>query len=248
MKHDPVFDSTENQALLVVCARKTIHTAAIVGIGWGAINLAIGYFAVQVNPLNAGILALGLLMLGTGVIAMNKPSLNSLLGEAVVSVLLVCWNIGITIFNVRTGYAEHINGHGLIWPTIAAVIFFRQYIRLGHLKEAICAMDQATVKEASALCTHLFKSKLTTSPDIAEASSKRCRLRLMSDSVFGAQRNLARAFHMGRDHFKQCVRDTHKKRIRVVVRHPLGKLTYAFNEKNSDKIKSWLTAASQPTA
>ena len=247
MKHDPVFDSMENQALLVVCARKTIRTAAIAGIIWGCINTGIGFFAIQVSALNAGILALGLLMLGTGVIAMNKPSLHSLLSEAVVSVLLLCWNVGITIFNVRAGYAEHINGHGLIWPAVAAVIFFRQYIKLGHLKEAICAMDQARVKEASGLCKQLFKSKLTRSPDIAEASSKRCRLRLMSDSVFGAQRNLARAFHMSRDHFKQCVRDTHKKRIRVVVRHPLGKLTYAFNEKNSEKIKTWLTAASQPT-
>src|SRR5258708_3187299 len=103
MKHDPVFDSAENQALLVVCARKTIRTAAIAGIG---------------------------------------------------------------------------------------------------------GMDQGTVKEASGLCKQLFKSKATRSPDIAEASSKRCRLRLMSDSVFGAQRNLARAFHMSREHFKQCIRDT----------------------------------------
>ena len=243
MKHDPVFDSAQNQALLVVCARKTIRTAAIAGVGWGAINLAIGYFAVQANLLNTGILVLGFLMLAAGVTAMRKPSLHSLLSEAVVSVLLLCWNVGIAIFNVRAGYADHINGHGLIWPAIAAVIFFRQYIKLGHLKEAICAMDQATVKEASGLCKQLFKSKLTRSPDIAEASSKRCRLRLMSDSVFGAQRNLARAFHMSREHFKQCVRDTHKKRIRVVVRHPLGKLTYAFNEKNSEKITSWLGAS-----
>ena len=57
MAHDPIFDSAENQALLVVCARKTIRTAAIAGIVWGSINLLIGYFAVQANPLNAGILA-----------------------------------------------------------------------------------------------------------------------------------------------------------------------------------------------
>ncbi len=242
MKHDPIFDSTENQALLVVCARKTIRTAAIAGVIWGCINATIGFFAVQANPLNAGILVLGLLMLGTGVVAMSKPSLHSLLSEAVVSLLLLCWNVGITIFNVRSGYADHINGHGLIWPAIAAVIFFRQYIKLGHLKDAICAMDQATVKEASGLCKQLFKSKLKQSPDVAEASRKRCRLRFMSNSVFGAQRNLARAFHMSREHFKQCIRDTNKKRIRVVVRHPLGKLTYAFNKKNSDKIKGWLAA------
>jgi hypothetical protein len=26
----------------------------------------------------------------------------------------------------------------------------------------------------------------------------------------------------------------------MVVRHPLGKLTYAFDRKNSEKIKGWL--------
>jgi hypothetical protein len=35
-----------------------------------------------------------------------------------------------------------------------------------------------------------------------------------------------------------------RKRVRMVVRHPLGKLTYAFDKKNSDKIKGWLTASS----
>jgi len=249
MAHDPVFDSTENQALLVVCVRKTIRTAAIFGIVWGAINLVIGFFAVQVNPLNAGVLVLALLMLGTGVVALRKPSLHSLLSEAVVSLLLLFWNVGITALNARVGGsgANPVNGHGLIWPAIAAVILFRQYIKLGHLKDAICAMDNATVKEASGLCKQLFQSKLKQSPDIAEASSRRCRLRLMTDSVFCAQRNLARAFHMSRENFKRCILNTDQKRIRVVVRHPLGKLTYAFNKKNSDKIKGWLGALASQT-
>ena len=67
MPHHPVFDSAQNQALLVVCARKTIRNAAILGIVWGAINLAIGFFAVQVMVLNAGIFILGLLMFGAGI-------------------------------------------------------------------------------------------------------------------------------------------------------------------------------------
>jgi hypothetical protein len=29
----------------------------------------------------------------------------------------------------------------------------------------------------------------------------------------------------------------------MVVRHPLGKLTYAFDKKNSDKIKTWLASS-----
>jgi hypothetical protein len=247
MAHDPIFDSTENQALLVVCARKTIRTAAIAGIVWGCINLVIGFFAVQANAFNAGILVLALLMLGTGMTALKKPSLGALLSEAVVSALLFCWNIGITVINIRAG-APEAAGHGLVLPLIAVVIFTRQYIKLGHLKEAIAAMDHATVKEASGLCKQLFKSKLKQSPDIAEASSRRCRLRLMSDSVFCAQRNLARAFHMNRQNFQQCIKDMNKKRVRVVVRHPLGKLTYAFDKKNSDKIKGWLGAPAEQSS
>src|SRR5262249_4261291 len=157
--YDSIFDSTENQALLVVCARKTIRTAAIVGIVWGAINLVIGFFAVQANPLNAGILILALLMFGSGLAALRKPSLHSLLGEAVVSVLLLVWNVGVAVINARSGYADHIDAHGLIWPVIAAAVFFRQYFKLGPLKEAIGAMNHSMIKEATGLCKQLFKSK-----------------------------------------------------------------------------------------
>src|SRR5205823_12635309 len=97
MPHHPVFDSAQNQALLVVCARKTIRHAAVLGIVWGAINLAIGIFAIQVTVSNVGILLLGLLMLAAGVTAPNKPSIHSLFSEAVVRVLILCWNIGIPI-------------------------------------------------------------------------------------------------------------------------------------------------------
>jgi hypothetical protein len=248
MEHDPVFNSAENQALLAVCARKTIRNAAIAGIVWGVINLIIGAGVVQVNILNVGLLGLAVLMLGTGIIALARPSLHALLGEAIVSALLFCWNIGVTALNASAGHAENVNGHGMILPAIAAVIFFKQYFKLGHLKDAIRAMDRAMVKEASAVCKQVFKSKLKESPDIAEASSKRCRLRFMSDSVFCVQRNLAAAFHMSRANFKQCVTDISRPKLRVVVRHPLGKVTYAFNQKNSEKIKGWLGATSAQTS
>lgn len=246
MNYDSLFNSTENQALLVVCARKTIRTAAIVGIVWGVINLTIGFFAVQTTKLNAGILFLGLLMFGSGVVALRKPSLHSLLNEAVVSVLLLFWNIGVAFYNTRMGYTDHGDAHSLIWPAIAAVALFRQYLRLGHLKEAIGAMDQNVVKEARALCKQLFKSKLKQSPDVVQASSKRYRARLMTDSIFCAQRSLAQAFHMTREQFRDCIANPEKKRLRVVVRHPLGKLACRFDKKNSDKIRNWLSVNAQP--
>jgi hypothetical protein len=56
------------------------------------------------------------------------------------------------------------------------------------------------------------------------------------------QRNLTRAFNLNRADFQQCIVYPQKKRLRVVVRHPLGKLTYSFSHKSSDRIKDWLGA------
>jgi hypothetical protein len=240
MQHDPLFDSTENQALLVVCARKTIRNTGIAAIIWGLLNMAFGFFLVQTNILNFGVVGLGLLMIGTGVAALTMPSLHSLLAAAIVSVLLLSWNIGVMILNTMAGQPR--GGGGFILPLMAAFVFFQQYFKLGHLKDAISAMHHETLKEAAGLCKQLFKSKLKTSPDIAEASSRRCRLRLMSDAIFCVQRNLSRAFYMNRAHFQGCILDPKGKKLRVVVRHPLGKLTYAFDKKNSEKIKNWLSA------
>ena len=248
MDRDPIFNSAENQALLAVCARKTIRTAAIAGIVWGSINLLLGLVLVLANPINAGILVLGLLMLGTGLTALRKPSLGVLLSEAVVSVLLLGWNIGISVLNARAGDTTHIDGHGLIFPAIAAVVFFSQYKRLGHLKDAIASMDHAVVKEAATICKQIFKTKVKDVPDVVQASSNRCRLKLMSDSVLCVQRNLARAFSLNRTDFQQCILHPEKTRLRVVVRHPLGKLTYAFDRKNSEKIKSWLGTSAPQTS
>ena len=248
MNPDSVFDSAQNQALLVVCARKTIRTAAIAGSIWGAINLLIGFFAVRANPINAGILILGILMLGTGIMALRKPSLGMLLSEAVICALLLCWNVGIAILNGRAGDTNHLNGHGLILPAVAAIAFFLQYKRLGHLKGAIAAMDHATLKEATSICRQIFKARVKQAPDIVQASANRCRLKLMGDSALCVQRNLARAFSLNRTDFQQCILNPEKKRLHLVVRHPLGKLTYAFDQKNSEKIRNWLgTSASAAT-
>ena len=247
MNRDPVFDSAENQALLVVCARKTIRTAAIAGIVWGSINLLLGFALVMANPINAGIIVLGILMLGAGLTALRKPSLGALLSEAMVSVLLLCWNIGISILNARAGDTTHIESHGLLFPAIAAAVFYSQYKRLGYLKDAIASMDHAVVKEATAICKQIFKTKSKDAPDIVQASTNSCRLKLMGDSVLCVQRNLARAFSLNRTDFQQCILHPEKTRLRVVVRHPLGKLTYAFDRKNSEKLKSWL-GTSAPAA
>jgi hypothetical protein len=240
MQHDSLFDSTENQALLVVCARKTIRNTGIAAIIWGIINLALGCAIIQVNILNVGVIGLGLLMLGTGIAALTKPSLHSLLAAAVVSALLLIWNVSVAVWNAMAGHGGFAGG--ILLPLVAAIVFFQQYFKLEHLKEAVSTMNRATLKEASGLCKQLFRSKLKESPDIAQATSRKCRLRLMSGAVFCVQRNFARAFYMDRLQLQTCIPDLNRKRLRVVVRHPLGKLKYAFDKKNSEKIKNWLNA------
>ena len=103
MQHSPLFDTPENQALLVVCARKTIRNTGIAAIIWGIINLGIGYLGIQVTILNVFVLILALMMLGTGVFALTKPSLHALLAAAVVSTLLLFWNLGSMALNMMAG-------------------------------------------------------------------------------------------------------------------------------------------------
>jgi hypothetical protein len=243
MQTDPSFSQNENQALLVVCARQKIRNAAILGIIWGVINIALGVFAIRINPLNAALLLLGLMMLATGITGLRKPSLHCLLAQGIVAALLFVWNVGITILNVIAGDAPHISPHMFIWPAAAAAVFFQQYSRLGHLKESMAAMAHDTVKEATALCKSLFKAKVKDSPDIAEASSRKYRMRFMSDAAFCVQRDLAAAFYLNRATVQQCIPDLNKKRLRMVVQHPLGKLTYAFDQPNSEKIRGWLAGS-----
>ena len=242
MSYDPLFDSTENQALLVICARKKIRAIGIGGLIWGLINLFIGLAGMRVNILNLGLVFLAVLMLGTGIYAMALPSLTALLVEAIVSALLFCWNVGITIFNTRLGRTSHVNGHGLVFPALAAILFFREYYLLGHLKDAIRTIDAQTVKQATTVCKQLLKKKIKQEPDLAEATGKKFRAQFLSDSVFCVQTGLARAFHISVSDFKKCIKDISAKKLTFIVQHPLGKLTYIFDKKNSEKIKSWLAA------
>ena len=242
MSHDPLFDTDQNRALLVICARRSISNVGIGGIIWGVINLGVGIVALRATSLNFGLVLLGLLMLIAGINAIARPSLRALLAEAIVSVLLLVWNIGITVLNARAGDTAHVNGHGLIYPAVAAFLFFRQYQRLGHLKQAIHTMDAETVKQTAKLCKDLFRQKIKLTPDIAEAAARKVRVKFMTDSVFCVQRDLQRAFSMGVEDFRKAIKDINAKKLQLTVNHPLGKLTYAFDKANSEKIKGWLAA------
>ena len=172
MAYDQWFDTDENRALLAICTRKLIRNIGIGGIVWGLINIGIGIVAMQVMMINVGVLILGLLMFATGVQALRRPSLGVLLTETIVTILLLAWNVGITIYNFQT--VGVFNPRGLIFPLIIAIVFAGYCRKLGHLRELVASVDPEKIKATKQMCKTLVKKKLKDEPLLVEAANRKC--------------------------------------------------------------------------
>jgi hypothetical protein len=238
-----IFDKPENRVLLVVCARKRIRNIGIGGLIWGILNTLVGAFAVQVNSINIGILLLGLLMLGAGINALRKPSLNAILLEAFVSLSLFMWNIFIAVVNVLAGAPAR--PQGIIFPAIIAAVFFNEHKKLRHLKGMIATIPADDLKRAKTICKELQKKKVKKEPNIAESADKKFRFALTGDRVFCFRRDMLRAYYVSTAEFQSMLGDFSRKKLQMTVEHPLGKLKHSFNKKNSDKVKGWFAVGPQ---
>ena len=238
MSYDALFDSEENKILLAICARKLIRNIGIGAIIWGSINIIIGIFAIHVTYINAGILILGVLMLGAGLQALRNPTLGVLLSETIITIILFFWNLGIAIINIRlTGEA---NPQGLIVTLIFAVVFFQNYKKLQHVKDQIASIKPEKIKQTRDLCKMLIKKKLKDEPRIIQTTNLRCRAQLMEDTSLFIQRDMMRAFVASTEDIRNAIKKFDAKKLTMVFSHPLGKLTYRFNAQNSLKIKNWI--------
>jgi len=243
MNSAEIFDKPENRVLLVVCARRQIRNIGIGGLIWGILNIVIGAFAVQVNSINIGILLLGLLMLGAGINALRKPSLSALLLEAFVSLSLFVWNVFITAVNTLDG--APVRPQGVIFPAVIAAVFFNQHKKLRHLKDMIETLPAEDLKRAKAICKELQRKKVKKEPNIAESTDKKFRFALTGDRIFCFRRDMLRAFYVSKTEFQFLLGDLTKKKLQMLVEHPLGKLKQSFNRRNSEKIRSWLGSEPQ---
>jgi hypothetical protein len=244
MKHDAWFDSDENKTLMAICTRKQIKNIGIAGIIWGVINIGIGVFAIRVTAINAGLLALGVLMLGTGIQALRRPSLGVLLTETIVSVLLLLWNIGISIFNLRV--VGTFEPRGIILPLIVAIALANQYRKLGHLRGLIESVDPEKIQATKRVCKTMLKRKLKDEPLIVETTDRKCRAQLMEDRAFFIQRDLMRAFVGEREAVRAAIAKPESKKWTAAFHHPLGTLRYSFDKKNTEKLKNWLSTGQTP--
>jgi len=226
--------------LVAICARQTIRNIGIGGILWGLLNTAHGIVAIQETILNVGLLGLGILMLGTGFAALVHSTLTMLLVESLVGFLLFLWNVFVSLLNMAAG--EPPNPLILVFPLIITIVFLLQYWRLRHLRAHVDDLGADELKRAREMCKALFKEKLKTNPTVAQTTTG-CRVQMMETGVFCAQRNLSRAFHLARNEFLDSLKDLDAKKIRMEIAHPLGKLNYQFDKKNSEKIREWARSA-----
>ena len=238
MKYDPLFDTVENKTLLAICARKLIKNIGVGGVIWGLINIGFGLTALDVADINIGLVILGGLMLLVGFQALKKPSLGVLLAETIVALLLFIWNLGIFIYNTKVG--ADVAPRGLIFPIIIAITFFRQYLKLGHVRDQIATLDPGQVKRMKQMCKMLLKKKLKDEPAIVQTTFPPSRAELLDDKAFFIQKNLMRAFVCSKEDLRNALAKPEAKSLLVNFAHPLGPLKYQFDKKNSDKLNNWL--------
>ncbi len=244
MTGDRLFNTDENKVLISICARKLISQIGIGAIFWGVINIILGIASIHLSNLNIVLLILGVLMLGTGIKALIRPSLGILLTEAIVAIGLFAWNLAVSIIEYRADNLFEIRH--LIPPLIFAAVFVVYYCRLGHLRKQIASIEPEKIKEAGRACKALLKKRIKNEPSVVQTKDSRCRAQLMDEKTFFIQRNMRRAFVGSKEDIREAVQNPDSKRLKLSFKHPLGRLKYQFDRKNSEKLKNWLGIKSGP--
>ena len=67
----------------------------------------------------------------------------------------------------------------------------------------------------------------------------------MDEKAFFIQRNMRRAFVGSKEDIREAVLNPDSKRLKLRFKHPLGKLRYRFDRKNSEKLKNWFSIGSE---
>ena len=238
MTGEELFNSDENKVLISICARKLISKIGIGGIVWGIINILLGIAYIEASILNGVLLILGIIMLGTGIKALMRPTLGVLLTETIVAIGLFLWNLAVSIINYRVNGVFEVQY--LVAPLIFAAVFANYYWRLGHLRREIALIEPDKIKGARLACKALLRKKLKNEPSVIQTKNQRCRAQLMEEKAFFIQRKLTRAFVASKESIRDAVIQPDAKRLKLCFKHPLGKLKYQFDKKNSEKLNNWL--------
>jgi hypothetical protein len=141
------------------------------GIVFGIINIALGIgFAFALNPINALLTLIGLLLLASGVWCLVLPTAEAVIANGIALVLVGLWNIFVTLLNTVAGQVPQVwwalFGVALI---VAGVKSFQKYARFsralrhGATKDEMATMDR--------LVKTILKANAKTDEDIVTFSA-----------------------------------------------------------------------------
>jgi hypothetical protein len=126
-------------------------------------------------------------------------------------------------------------------------VFANNYRKLGHLRDLIATVAPEKIEATKRVCKAIVKKKLKDEPLIVQTTDRKCRAQLMDDRAFFIQRDLMRAFVGTRDAIRIAVAKPDAKSWTTAFNHPLGKLKYRFDKKNTEKLRVWLSREQAPT-
>ncbi len=69
----------------------------------------------------------------------------------------------------------------------------------------------------------------------------------MDSAAFFIQRDLMRAFVGSKEDINEAIVKPDARSLKLHFNHPVSKLKYQFDKKNSEKLKAWLTIGAGPT-
>ncbi len=234
-KYHALFQKPENQILLAVGARRIIKGVGIGGIIWGVINTGIGILAIQDNIINWALVVLGILMFTVGILAIFKPTRKTLLLEAITALILLIWNISITVWNTMEAGVPF-EPRGIIFPLIITVIFFNYYRKLLPVDEQISSIGSEHIKRVTELCKRLFKLKPKENDNLILFLNRKYRLLFENDQFIFSSRNITHSFIATHGEMRELILNPDKKKLKLEIEHPLSKLKLKLNKKYTDRL------------
>jgi hypothetical protein len=143
------------------------------GIGsmiFGVVAIVMGANSIQANPINAGLLLIGVFLLAEGIWIVSAPTLTGIIVDGLALVTLGLWNIFVSLANIQAGSrgTPSFVAFGLL-QIVWGIQSFRRYSQLSNLP--MKKPDEATAKWLDQTIKGLTASK-APAPDLIDFQAK----------------------------------------------------------------------------
>ncbi len=236
----------ENKGLVLISAHRIVYVAGVFGVVFGLMNTLGGVFAAVEDSANLPLPFLGVCLFGLAVAARKRPSLGTLLGLTVVAALLLFWHFWAFLVDLSWSQGP-IMQVGLSF--LLTAYCGRHCERLLHLGDSLSTVTERELKAAQQsleLWAREQRKGPERNPYVAASWLHWCRIALLADKAICVNWSATRAFVLDRRELRMAVKRGNAARFTIRLNHPLGRIWYPFDRKNTERLRTWLLSASEP--